>query len=210
MIDLPPAETQQRARRLAPAEPLPRSRTVLLLVDVINPLDFDGADDLAPAALASAERIAVLKQRLRARGVAAVYVNDNFGHWRSNFDDLLGHCRALRGAPAKLVRLLKPDARDLTVLKPRYSAFDQTPLELLLTRMATRELVLAGLAADLCVQFTAADAYVRGFRLWVPADCTAAESPARQAAALDWMRLALKARTRPAVAPAAAKSRTTR
>ena len=173
---------------------------MLLLVDVINPLQFDGAHALAKPALEAATCIADLKQRLAQRGVAAVYVNDNFGHWRSEFAQLLTRCRKLGGAPAALVRRLAPRPGDFTVLKPRNSGFDQTPLELLLSRLRTRELIITGLAADLCVQFTAMDAFSRGYRLWVPEDCTAAETPQRKASSLAWMALALKCRTKPAAA----------
>jgi nicotinamidase-related amidase len=66
--------------------------------------------------------------------------------------------------------------------------------------MGTQRLVVTGLATDLCVQFTAMDAYVRGFALWVPADCSAAEHPRRHQAALGWMARALKCHTQPAYA----------
>lgn len=183
---------QRSRRRAGAAAAMPRSRTALLLVDVINPLRFEGADALAAPALAAARRTARLKRALGARGVPAIYVNDNFGHWRSDFAQLVEHCLRRRGAAGELARLLAPRRGDFTVLKPRYSAFDSTPLELLLTRMASNELVVTGIATDLCVQFTAADAYVRGYALWVPADCTAAESPARKDEALRWMERALR------------------
>jgi nicotinamidase-related amidase len=173
-------------------------RTALLLIDVINPLDFDGAEDLHAGALQAARAIASLKRRLRADGVPAIYVNDNFGHWNSDFRALLARCRADGGAAATLVKRLAPHKDDLTVLKPRHSAFHQTPLELLLERIGVRRLIITGLAADLCVQFSAMDAFVRGYQLWVPEDCTAAESPQRKRAALEWMALALKCRTAPA------------
>jgi nicotinamidase-related amidase len=193
------AQRAHRLRQRAPADgDLQRSPRVLLLIDVINPLQFEGAEQLAAPAVQAALHIAALKQRLAQRGVASVYVNDNFGHWRSEFAQLLARCRKLSGAPATLARRLAPGPGDFTVLKPRNSAFDQTPLELLLSRLGARELVITGLAADLCVQFTAMDAFSRGYRLWVPEDCTAAESPARKAAALAWMKLALKCRTGPA------------
>lgn len=168
---------------------------MLLVVDFINPLDFPGADELAGPAVAAAGATAALKQRLCADGVPVVYVNDNFGHWRSDFRHLVAHCRGLQGSAGALVRRLAPAPGDLTVLKPRHSGFHQTPLELLLTQMGARELVLTGLATDLCVQFTAMDAFVRGYRLWVPEDCAAAETPQRHRAALDWMALALRCRT---------------
>ena len=190
-----PHRAASRARARAAEPGLPRARRVLLLVDVINPLDFEGAEALAPPALEAARAIARLKRRLVADGVPVVYVNDNFGHWRSDFGALVARCRHGRAAAAELVRRLAPTRRDLTLLKPRHSAFHETPLELLLTQMGARQLVVAGFATDLCVQFSAMDAFVRGYRLWVPSDCTAAETPARHRAALDWMKLALKSRT---------------
>ena len=170
---------------------------MLLLVEVINPLQFDGAEDLAGPALQAASRIAALKRQLVARDVAVVYVNDNFGHWRSEFSELLAHCRKQPGAASTLARRLAPGPDDYTVLKPRNSGFDQTPLELLLSRLGARELVITGLSADLCVQFTAMDAFSRGYRLWVPEDCTAAESAERKHASLAWMKLALRCRIKP-------------
>lgn len=174
---------------------LRQSGCVLLLVDFINPLRFDGAEDIAPAALAAAKATAALKQRLCAAGVPAIYANDNYGVWHSDFKQLLGRCREQGGEAGELARLLAPADEDVVVLKPRHSAFHATPLPLLLEQMGARRLVLVGLAADICVQFTAMDAYVRGYELFVPADCTAAEHAADKDAALAWMARVLRANT---------------
>jgi nicotinamidase-related amidase len=174
---------------------LPRSRSVLLLVDFINPLQFVGAEDIAPFALAAAKMTARLKRRLAREGVPAVYANDNYGGWRSEFRDVLARCQALDGVPGEMARLLAPGPRDLTILKPRHSAFYGTPLDLLLTQMQARRLVLCGLATDICVQVTASDAFLRGYTVWAPADCTAAESAERKDTALAWMRRVLECKT---------------
>jgi nicotinamidase-related amidase len=184
---------------------LPRAPTVLLLVDFINPLNFDGAEDLTPPALQAASAAASLKRDAAARGVPTIYVNDNFGHWQSDFRNLVQHCRRQGGPSAALARRLAPTPQDYTVLKPRHSAFHGTPLQLLLQSMGARRLVITGLATNLCVQCSAMDAFQLGYRMWVPADCTAAESPLRKQTALDWMSLALRCRTGPAW-PAAAAS----
>ena len=173
------------------------SRKVLLLVDFINPMQFDGAEELAPAAIEAATATAALKRRYRREGWSTIYVNDNFGQWRSNFHKLLTECRRARGPARTLARLLAPDDDDLMVLKPRHSGFYATPLQLLLEQLGARELAITGLAADFCVKCTAMDAYVRGYRVWVPADCTAAESEERKRDALDWIALTLKARISP-------------
>lgn len=178
-------------------EALPPSRRVLLLVDFINPMQFVGAEALAPWALQAARAAAALKRRFAAAGERVIYVNDNFGQWRSDFRTLVAHCRRQGGSAAALVRQLPPGRDDLMVLKPRHSGFHATPLELLLEQLGARKLVVAGLATDYCVMCTAMDAFVRGYSLWVPSDCTAAESPEQRDLALGWMRQALKADIRP-------------
>jgi nicotinamidase-related amidase len=195
----PPPSGDRVAERLASAAavPLPAATCVLLLVDVIHPMRFDGAAALAPNAADAAPRIAALRRQLARDGVPAVYVNDNFGRWTSDFQHLVAHCRRSAGVPSRLARLLAPRRGDITLLKPRHSAFLATPLDDLLTQMATRELVIAGFATDLCVLMTAADAHQRGFRLWVPADASAAESAPRHAAALRWLQRSLGADVRP-------------
>ena len=105
---------------------------MLLLVDLINTLQFDGAERLAPPALQAAAAVAALKRDAAARGVPAIYVNDNFGRWHSDFRALLTECRHHGGAAARLARLLAPRAEDFTVLKPRHSGFLGTPLAWLL------------------------------------------------------------------------------
>jgi nicotinamidase-related amidase len=174
------------------SRPLEESRRVLLLVDFINPLQFPEADALSDAAVKAARQTAALKARLAAKGVKAVYANDNYGIWQSEFHDVLDYCRHAGGPAQQLAGLLAPAEDDFTVLKPRHSAFFATPLELLLQQMKTRELIVVGLATDICVQITAMDAFLRGFEVTVPQDCTAAESPQRKEASLQHMRTALR------------------
>ena len=191
-----------------PATPrLPPSQRVLLLIDFINPLDFPGAEDLAPAAVEAARATAALKERLAAEGVVTVYANDNYGVWQSDFHSLVSACLGMEGPPGEIARLLYPQAGDLTILKPRHSAFYASPLELLLTEMQARELVICGLATDMCVQLTVGDAFLREYKAWVPADCTAAESPEAKAASLAYMAEVLKCDTAPSARPARGRTR---
>jgi nicotinamidase-related amidase len=186
---------------------LPASERVLLLVDFINPLNFPGGEKLAPAAVEAARATAALKDRLAAEGVVAIYANDNYGVWQSDFHSLVSACLGMEGPPGEIARLLYPQAEDLTILKPRHSAFFASPLELLLNQMRARELIICGLATDMCVQLTAMDAFLREYSAWVPADCTAAESAAARDASLRYMQTVLRADIRPsAAAPAAAKA----
>jgi nicotinamidase-related amidase len=163
------------------------SRVALVLVDVINDLEFEGGDRLLPHALTMAERVAVLAARARRAGVPVIYVNDNFGRWRSDFRALLQRClrRPVRGRP--LARRLSPRTTDYVVLKTKHSAFYATTLELLLRYLDATTLVLAGLTGDRCILFSASDAFMRDFHLFVPADCVASIEPEHNRRALAEM-----------------------
>jgi nicotinamidase-related amidase len=182
------------------SDELQPSKTVLLLVDFVNPLDFDGADDLAPWALDAAKQTAALRRRLAAEGVRTVYANDNYGQWTSDFKALWRHCLAMPGTAGKIARLMAPKRDDFALLKPRHSAFYATPLDLLLDQLRCKRLVVTGVAADSCVLFSAMDAYLRGYSVWVPRDCVAAESADARDSALHQMARALKADIRPSAA----------
>lgn len=170
----------------------------VLLVDVINPMDFPDADRLLRYAVPAAERLAELKRRARAAGVPVVYANDNFGRWRSDLSAVVERSLepGCKGRP--VVEGLKPGADDYFVLKPKHSGFFSTTLDVLLRHLGTRTVVVGGFAADMCVLFTANDAYMRGLRVVVPEDGVAANEAADCAAALALMRRVLKAETPPA------------
>ena len=109
-----------------------RGRPALLLVDFMNPLDFEGAAAIAQRAVEAAQRTATLKARMRTEGVPVIYANDNFGRWESDFDAVVAHCESRGGPSAQLARILAPLPGDRSILKPRHSAFFGTRLEFLL------------------------------------------------------------------------------
>jgi nicotinamidase-related amidase len=150
-----------------------RAPVALVLIDVINDLEFDNGDALLQHARPMAERLAALKRRTRAAGIPAIYVNDNFGKWQSNFQQLLERCLAegVRGRP--VAELLVPEKDDYFVLKPKHSAFFSTTLDVLLEHLRASTVILTGIAGNICVLFSAADAHMRDFHLVVPADCVA-------------------------------------
>ncbi|HYC44819.1 MAG TPA: isochorismatase family cysteine hydrolase [Burkholderiales bacterium] len=169
----------------------------LLLVDVINDLEFPEGRRLLAPALRAAKRIAALKERARATGIPVIYANDNFGRWRSDFAEVVQHClhEDVTGRP--IAELLAPEREDYFVLKPKHSAFFATVLETLLEYLRVKRLILAGYAGDACVLITAADAYLHDFELYVPRDCTASASAAENTQALRYMARVLHADTAP-------------
>ncbi|WP_159917231.1 cysteine hydrolase family protein [Pantoea sp. 18069] len=178
--------------RLLKRTTLPPSREVLLLVDVINPLDFPTAQALLPSAMLAAQAISRLKGRYARRGICCIYANDNYGTWHSEFRDILAACRSLPGERGEMARLLSPAPDDLVILKPQHSAFHSTPLQHLLGKMAAEKITIVGLAADMCVMLTATDARMLGYKVWVPKDCTAAESAERKDNALQQLHAVFK------------------
>jgi nicotinamidase-related amidase len=177
--------------------PATQARAALLLIDFMNPFDFDGAASLAPRAVRAAKRTAALKRRMQADRAPVIYANDNFGRWESDFEAVVEHCRSRGGASATIADMLAPSEGDRSILKPRHSAFFGTPLEFLLDELAVTRLVLTGLAADSCVMFTAHDAYLRKYELWIPGDCVASERDAYRRDALAHMARTLKANVDP-------------
>ena len=166
----------------------------LLLIDIINALEFEGGDALLGEALPMAKRLAALVERARRARLPIVYVNDNFGKWRSDFSKLLDHCLhdGVRGQA--LAELLRPASDDYFVLKPKHSGFFATTLDVLLRYLGVTTVVLTGLTADNCVLFTASDAFLRDYELVIPPDCVASENAEQTRRALEHMQRVLKAR----------------
>ncbi|HKC63434.1 MAG TPA: isochorismatase family cysteine hydrolase [Pyrinomonadaceae bacterium] len=172
-----------------------KAEVVLLLIDVINDLEFEEGEKLLRYALPMAEKIAALKKRCKQEGIPIVYANDNFGKWQSDFNKILEHCikEDVRGRP--IVELLRPDEDDYFVLKPKHSGFFSTTLDTLLDYLQAKTLILTGVAANICVLFTANDAYMRDFNLVIPADCVASNTEEENNHALQLMEKVLKADT---------------
>jgi nicotinamidase-related amidase len=167
--------------------------TCLLLIDVINDFKFPRGEELFAQARQIGPKIAALKKRARAARIPCVYANDNFGRWRSNLESIVRHCLRPDSLGRPFVELLLPEPEDYFVLKPKHSAFYQTPLELLLKHFGTERLILTGVSSNSCVLFTAHDAYMRDLQLVVPQDCIAACSETEHASAVQHMRCMMNA-----------------
>lgn len=172
------------------------AKVALLLIDVINAMDFPEGAHLKRHAEPAATRIAALKRRAKALGIPAIYVNDNFGRWQSDFNKQVRHCLEDGVRGASVARRLVPEEDDYFVLKPKHSGFFSTTLGTLLKYLGAQTLILTGFSSELCVLYTANDAYMRDFRIFVPRDCTAAEQKDLHERALAHMARCLKADVR--------------
>jgi nicotinamidase-related amidase len=170
-----------------------KSATALLLIDVINDFDFEEGEQLLRLALPVGKNIAALKQRATDLAIPSIYVNDNFGRWQSDLNKIVDHCVKEEGKGKAFVELLLPAANDYFVLKPKNSGFYSTTLDLLLSHLGARNLILTGIAGNNCVFFTANDAYMRDYKIFVPSDCVVSNSEEENQHALKQMKTVLKA-----------------
>lgn len=192
--------TQKGATRLNTVEApvsVPVAGTALLLIDVINDLAFDGSGPLVAQAESMAAPLARLKRRASSLGVPTIYINDNFGRWRSDFRRTVAHCTA-RSSPGHRVSMrLRPNARDYFVLKPKHSGFFDTTLDTLLDTLGIRRVILTGIAGNICVLFTANDAYMRDYKIFAPSNCIVSNTAIDNDHALRQIKTVLKGNIAP-------------
>jgi nicotinamidase-related amidase len=170
-----------------------RAKAALLLIDVINDLEFPEAEALLEQAIPMAKQLAELKRRARKHRIPAIYINDNFGRWKSDFRRIVEHCTAKTVRGASVSKRLRPNEDDYFVLKPKHSGFYSTTLDVLLEYLRADILILTGIATNICVLFTANDAYMRDYSLYIPCDCVAANTADENNHALSQMSKVLKA-----------------
>jgi nicotinamidase-related amidase len=182
----------RRSNGREPALSLPVVGTALLLIDVINDRDFPGSEMLVAQAEPMALRLAVLNRRTAAAGVPVIYVNDNFGRWRSDFRQTVAHCTGRTSPGRRVSHRLRPTAHDYFVLKPKHSGFFDTTLDTLLGSLGTRRVILTSIAGSICVLFTANDAHMRDLKVYAPADCIVSNTIADNEHALRQIETVMK------------------
>jgi nicotinamidase-related amidase len=163
------------------------SKAALLIIDMINDFNFPDGETLFVKSLSIAENILALKQKVKEADIPVIYVNDNFGRWKSNFNILVDHCIHDNSIGKPIAKILRPDEEDYFVLKPKHSGFYSTTLDLLLEYLNVETLILTGITSDICIFFTANDAYMRDYKIIIPSDCTTAISEKHHLTALENM-----------------------
>jgi nicotinamidase-related amidase len=153
-----------------------RSKVAVLLVDVVNHFEFPEGKRILRNALSIGARLARLKQLATNADIPVIYVNDNFGQWRSDASKLLAYCLQPECPGKSFVERIKPSDDDYCILKPMHSAFYQTPLDVLLRHLGVSSLIVAGLTTNSCILCTAHDANMRDLKVTVVSDCCAART----------------------------------
>jgi nicotinamidase-related amidase len=167
------------------------SRTALVVIDMLNSYEHADAEHLTRNVERAIEPMASLIRRAADEDVLTIYVNDNFGSWTSNRDDLIKE--AMGGQFRELVEPILPAEDTLFVVKARHSAFYQTPLEYLLSTEGVDRIVMIGQVTEQCILYSALDAYIRHLEVAVPRDAVAHIHDELAEAALKMMELNMDA-----------------
>ncbi|MFL6467474.1 MAG: isochorismatase family cysteine hydrolase [Pyrinomonadaceae bacterium] len=169
----------------------------LLIMDMISDFKFEDGEKLFEPALAAAAKIAQLKKRARQAGASVIYVNDNYGRWNEDFGTFVDRTMNSSHMGREIVEKLEPEHDDLFIIKPQRSGFYATPLGVLLLSKNISRVTITGVTTDICVLFTAHDAYMRGFNVQVPSDGTAAVETEHHTYALEFMKRVADANVKP-------------
>ncbi|MBM7579340.1 isochorismatase family cysteine hydrolase [Jeotgalibacillus terrae] len=171
-------------------------KSALLLIDMMNHMEFEGGEDLLKNTIPMVDRLKKLKDRAKGEGLPVIYVNDNFDHWQDNTDAVIEECMNSKGKP--VVEKIVPEDDDYFIIKPKHSGFYGTQLDILLKQLDVERVIIAGVATDICVLFTANDAHMREYEICVPEDCSAAESQEAHDSAMRIIKQSLNADIQPA------------
>jgi nicotinamidase-related amidase len=181
------------------ASPAPRTASAklsdaLLLVDVINDFRHEDGERLLASFRERLDGLTTAISSARDAEIPVVYAQDNRGEWDGDKDRLLRE--ALDGLGGDVVEALAPREGDRFVVKPRYSGFDHTPLELILRELEVDRILLAGAATEGCVVQTAIDGRELGFKITVLRDACASPDERLEQVALTYLEEVVGARIR--------------
>jgi nicotinamidase-related amidase len=163
----------------------------LLIIDMINDFDFKHGNMLLEHTKLIIDPILKLKKQMQEKGFPIIYINDHYDLWQADFDKIIDTCKNERNG--QLIETIKPQQDEFFLIKPKHSAFYGTALNTLLKRLKVETLIITGIAGNICVLFTANDAYMREYQLWIPEDCIASASKEDNHYALKMMNHVLKA-----------------
>ena len=165
----------------------------LLLVDVINDFRHEDGEKLLAAFRERHAGLVAAVEQARGNDIPIIYANDNRGVWDGDRERLVADA-VENGLGGELVDTIAPGENDRFVVKPRYSAFDHTPLELILRSLDIERILLAGMATEGCVVQTAIDARELGFKITALRDACASPDERLEQVALAYLEEVVGAR----------------
>ncbi|MFD1039916.1 isochorismatase family cysteine hydrolase [Virgibacillus byunsanensis] len=167
----------------------------IIFVDIINDFDFIGGDKLLKNTKDILPNLKKLKDYGKKNDIPLIYLNDHYGMWQADFDKIINYCK--NESNQEIIDKLKPDKEDYFFIKPQHSAFFQTPLQSLLVELEITTLLMAGIAGDICILFSAKDAYMYQYNMHIPKNCMVSEEKESNEYALSLMHSVMKAKLDP-------------
>jgi nicotinamidase-related amidase len=146
-------------------------KDALLVIDVVSEFAHDDGEKLLASFRSRQQAMRNALTAARARRIPVIYVNDRHGRWDGDAPGLLR--AALDAAGGDVVAALAPEDGEPFILKPRYSAFDHTALELLLRELEVERLLLVGGATEACIVQSGIDARELGLKVTIVAGACA-------------------------------------
>jgi len=168
------------------------SSKALLIIDMINDFQFQHGPILAEKASVITENILALKNYCHESNIPVIYINDHYSLWKADLHSIIEHCS--NKYSHTILEKLAPQKTDYFLIKPKHSAFYGTALNTLLHQLKVDELILTGIAGNICVLFTANDAYMREYSLIVPENAIASVDEQDNIYALTMMKNVMKAK----------------
>ncbi|WP_106495651.1 isochorismatase family cysteine hydrolase [Lentibacillus sp. Marseille-P4043] len=169
--------------------------SAVLFIDLINDFKFERGERLLHHTKEILPHLKKLKSFAKQNKLPVIYINDHYNLWQADFHRIIDYCK--NDGSREVIEAMKPDPDDYFFIKPKHSAFFQTPLQSLLTHLNKTHLIMAGIAGDICILFSAKDAYMYEYSLHVPENCMASNEKQGNEYALYLMRSVMDANTRP-------------
>ncbi|WP_018933885.1 isochorismatase family cysteine hydrolase [Gracilibacillus lacisalsi] len=171
------------------------NKTAVLFIDLINDFTFHEGDLLLNNTRKILPNIKRLKQYAKERNYPIIYINDHYDTWETDFKQIAQTCLSSRNED--IIEQGMPNKEDYFIMKPQMSGFFRTPLRSLLEQLEISHLIIAGIAGNICVLFTANDAHMRGYTLHVPENCVASNTERHNQEAIKLMAEVFNAETKP-------------
>ena len=168
-------------------------RDALVVIDVITDFRHPGGEELLASFRVRQPALRNAIEQARTRNVAVVYVNDSHDEWDADVAGWIRRTIATGPAP-DLLEALAPRAGDVFLRKPRYSAFDNTALAIVLEQLEIERVLLAGAATEMCIVQTAIDARELELKVTILAGACASVDPEDEAIALAYAERVVGAR----------------
>ena len=147
-------------------------KRALLVIDMLNDFVKEGAPLEVPDTRKIVDNIRKRVEKARAEGVPVIFLCDN--HSKDDPEFKVWPQHAVEGTDgAEVVEELKPMEDDLIVPKTTYSGFYDTELDSVLKGLGVEKVILTGCVTNICILYTAVDAFMRGYYVSVPEDCVA-------------------------------------